>query len=754
MLKIHKVPYEIFSSFIYRTPVFSLNTLKSIPELADNLEILNDGLFLEALYLASPELHSEAIKIIQGNYPEGNTLKLKISILKYLLRMCTRCTPFGLFAGCGIGKVGEESDIVLLSSDKFKSNTRLDMDYLCAFMHDLGNVDAIKNHIRFFPNTSIYKSGDNLRYIEYYYVKNRRTYVITEVERSGYLEKILKEAVNGKTLKELEGLISEEDFTREEVREYINDLIKNQILVSDLEPAVTGPELFDQLLFKMQGVDAYDISSQLNNLNISLKDIDNHPIGRSVKIYEDIKKQLNHFQTKFNDKYIFQSDLFVENDRSIISKAIVDIATKAISVFNRLTNNSENPLLKKFREDFFKRYEEQEVPLSEALDIETGIGFGRNNGYAGDVAPLLETINFQGTRLIPGQSIEMRATQNLLMKKYEDYLKSTSAEEIEITENDLFGFNENWNDLPDTFSSLITVIRTEKSPQGPLILTEFAGGSSAAKLLGRFCYLDNRIHKSVEEIVSREHLLKQHRIIAEIAHLPENHVGNILVRPHLRHYEIPYLSNSMMNRNRTIPLTDLLVSTPNGRYIKLRSRRLNKEIIPVLTNAHNYNANALPVYHFLSLFQSYGLREAIGFGWGPLLREKPFLPRVRYGNAILSPAIWNITRGEINNIPCITDRNFYREVSEFKRRRKIPDKVLLVRGDNKLLIDFDHLLSVQMLFAEVKGADFKLEEFLLEEEYSLVRRSGEIFANEVILCFYKNNTLNENTGTTKVHYRR
>ena len=135
--------------------------------------------------------------------------------------------------------------------------------------------------------------------------------------------------------------------------------------------------------------------------------------------------------------------------------------------------------------------------------------------------------------------------------------------------------------------------------------------------------------------------------------------------------------------------------------------------------------------------QTQGLRGGVGFNWGSILESKPFLPRVRYENIIFSPATWNIVPDDTKQVPKITDKQFYEKTLEFKKKRNIPDKVLLVQGDNKLLIDFKHGLSVQMLFSEVKKNPFRLEEFLFDDQYPLVKRGDEVFTNQVILSFYK-----------------
>lgn len=732
------VALKYFQSFIIRLPVYPFCLLETKNRLTHETELLNDKLFHEAIYLASSELFNE----VRWNSQEKrvvakDVLKLRISLLKYLTRMTTRCTPFGLFAGCGVGKIGGESQIIPAQTSKFKSSTRLDMDYLCDLINDIENLKPVKSQLKFFPNTSIYHSGRNLRYTEYHYAKTKRKYNLTAVESTDYLQKVLEEAENGRTIDELTGLLADEDITFEEAREYIGELVQNQLLVSELEPSVTGGELLGKLIKKLEKLDgANELVATLKGIDESIEAIDWQTVGRDIACYEQVKEKISQFQTKYNEKYLFQSDLFIKTEIATLSLQIAEAAQNAVGALNRLTPKTENPLLKKFREEFYKKYEEEEVPLTVALDVETGIGFGNIDGQRGDLSPLLDGIHFYGN---PANSIDVKlnAIQFFLIKKYDEYLANPYHGEINITEKELSVFPKNWDDLPDTFSAVTEIIRTEESPDGPLILLTHAGGSSAANLLGRFCYLDKEIWNFVKEITGTEQKLNQEKIVAEIVHLPESRTGNVLMRPTLRDYEIPYLANTSVDKNNVIPLTDLMVSAPQGRTIKLRSKKFNKEIIPRLTCAHNFSNNALPVYQFLCTIQAQGLRGGVGFNWGPVLENKPFLPRVRYVNAILLPATWNISVDDIKQIPKITDSLFFEKVSLLRKEKKIPDKALLLQGDNKLLIDFNHLLSVQMLFSVVKKKGFRLQEFLFDNEYPLVKRGEEVFTNQVILCFHK-----------------
>jgi lantibiotic biosynthesis protein len=84
-----------------------------------------------------------------------------------MLRMSSRSTPFGLFAGCSICQIGGSTQIALPTVNEYKRHTRLDMNYLCALAKDLAQHSVIKEKIKYFPNSSIYAFGEQLRYVEY-----------------------------------------------------------------------------------------------------------------------------------------------------------------------------------------------------------------------------------------------------------------------------------------------------------------------------------------------------------------------------------------------------------------------------------------------------------------------------------------------------------------------------------------------------------------------------------------------------------
>ena len=189
-----KIPYDNFSKFILRTPIFpfyfysniTANTIISNKTL---LKAFSEPLVKESCFLASPELYFEIEKWANGqNLDVVKEKKIRISLLKYLTRMSTRSTPFGLFAGCAIGEFKNSTSIQLNTAYKNKRHTRLDMNYLVAFAQDLAKKHDISEQLCYFTNTSIYRIANKIRYVEYWYHKSKRRHSIVEVENSEYLQ--------------------------------------------------------------------------------------------------------------------------------------------------------------------------------------------------------------------------------------------------------------------------------------------------------------------------------------------------------------------------------------------------------------------------------------------------------------------------------------------------------------------------------------------------------------------------------------
>ena len=735
MKKTH-ITYQNFGRYCLRTPLFpvffyhNLTNGKTIT-VAMLIEIWENKVVQEALFLASPNLFSEIDKLLKHKITDSTKKeKITLSFLKYISRMSTRCTPFGLFAGCSIGSFAAETAIRLTNYQSFYRKTRFDMNFLVALALDLANKPTIKKQLLFYPNSSMYSAGTHLRYIEYTYLKNKRLHSIEGVSNTDYLQSVLDAAYSGKKIEDLALLLVSDSITMVEALVFIEELVANQILVSSLEPSVSGADVLTQIIACLENlVDTKAITALLKGFAKQLNSLDNK-LGNDSTVYFDFITRLKKIAIPFETKYLFQTDLFVNATTNTIAETTVANVKKGLVLLNKMTIPNKQNNLSNFRQAFVKRYEQQEVPLALALDIEMGIGYIQTRHIADD-NPILDDL-----RIVPKKDTEhskyWNNTQAILHKKLQGGHKK-DAYCITLSDSDFKANNVDWSDLPNTMSTIAEVVLVGGKE---MVYLDSVGGSSAANLLGRFASGNTAILMHSKPIIAKEKELQADKILAEIVHLPQARTGNVLMRPRFRDYEIPFLSKSTLAKEQQIAITDLLISVRGNRII-LRSNKYNKVVLPHLTNAHNYS-KGLPIYHFLCDMQTQNLRSSLYFSWGNASINYSFTPRVVYENVIFAKATWIITNEVILPFVGVTDTDaLLAAVHKWRLNLKMPSYVELVESDNTLLINLENATCIAMLLDSVKGKkQFLLKEFLFADA-SVVSSDAGDYTNQVVFSFFK-----------------
>lgn len=695
--------------------------------------LLDETWFLEAIFLASPELYRMSISWREGIILENRKkTKLLASLTKYYTRMMSRSTPFGLFAGCMALHWGDAESIELHSGD-FNRITRLDMHFLCALALSLGQHPIVKKHLTYSPNTSIYTIGDEIRYVEYQYTDGKRMHQISAVSHNDYIQSVIDKAHSGAGYRELTESLITEGISEKEAACFIDELISCQLLVSDLEPAITGGNFIDQIISVVEKVieqsrdeELKRIITGLNQIRNAMGKLDCHRVN-DIEAYQTIIQDIKALGISYDSNKLFQTDFFQNATGQILTNRWQQEIEKAITVLNRFTV-SERPksMLQRFVDRFYARYESREIPLLEALDTEIGIGYS-DNAQVSMLMPLVEDIHLPGNeKKMPAASSDF---QDWLFQKLQ---KSADRNPYTVTieENDLEEFPEaNWKDTPPSFSVMFRLVEDENLQRRLLI--ESAGGAGAIPLLGRFAHGQAQLLETVIEIAATEQEKNPEVIFAEIIHLPESRTGNVLMHPAFRDYEIPFLARASLPVENQIPLQDLYISVQHNRMI-LRSKRLNKVVVPRLSNAHNYNYNALPIYQFLCDLQHQYNPAGLGLDCSALGMKYKFSPRICYQNTILKPATWWLTKDEVEQV--LEGRKLM-HIACFTERLTV-----LVDGDNELLIDWQNPLSVSAFRDAIKNhGRVMLKEFLYEPKQPVIREvnTSKGYTNQFIALLIK-----------------
>lgn len=685
----------------------------------------------EALFVASPSL-DESIAVWRENPNSGRGQRIERALVRYVARLAGRATPFALFAGCSVGTIGGETRLEIASRDEYGRHTRLDTDYLFALADALARDPALRNAFTYRPNSSLYRSSDRLRYVETRLTGTLRSYHLVAVESSEALDSTLAQARRGASLQTLAAALVDGEISPAEAESYVAELIDSQILVPDIAVPVTGPEPIQAMADELSSrAETASVGRALLEARREIEQFDAEGLGVPAERYHALARSLEALPAKLELSRLFQVDMTKPAPHATLGGAALAEIVAGVELLHRLARPGRDELLKRFCEAFRDRYEEQEVPLVEALDEEAGIGFGNS----GDTSPLLHDLPLTPA---PDESVRWGSREGVLLRKLSEAL-SDGRQEVALETRDVEQLAaQDQPPLPESFALTATISASSPEALGRgefhVLLGGFSG-PSGAPLLGRFCHADDALRRLVEEHLRAEEARDPEAVFAEVVHLPEGRLGNILLRPVLREYEIVYLGRSGALSERQIPITDLMVSV-RGQEIVLRSARLQRRVIPRLTTAHNFS-RGLGIYHFLCALQRQRLTAGAVWDWSPLARA-PFLPRVTMGRLVLSRARWHVHKDELVRLGRGDAVARFVQVQAWRATRRIPRWIVLADGDNTLPVDLTNALAVESFVQLLKDRDDATLEELYPGPDELCAHGPEGgFVHELIVPFVR-----------------
>lgn len=659
-------PLTASGFFVMRAPLLpmeELDRLRADPEywraLAERPDVR------EALYLASPGL---VRRLADGN-PDD---RVTAAVTAYLVRMCTRATPFGLFAGCSLGSIGDTTALRVDGPEGTTRHSRPDTEVLASLVDRLLAEPATRSAMVVEPNSSRYRAAGAMRIIESRLRQGRRTHHLVVIEDDEPLRVALDTAAGGCLVSKIAAAVqAHAGVDHDEAREYVDALVEAKVLTPVAEPAVTGPEPLAHVLESLREQDLEEPLSALQQVAEELARMDAAGVGNPPEQYAAVAETLLDLAGGGDDARLVQVDLHRAGTDLTLGRGDVALLAEAVDLLHRLSSGREDPALSRFKAEFAERYEDREVPLMEALDEEMGIGYDRSTHPAADESPLLAGLDLGGVVGSSEFTVRDAALLDMVIRA-----RDSGADRLELDAETVARLETGTPlPLPDTLAVFACMLEDG-------IEIHSATGPSGAELLGRFCHGDARLHDAVRAHLRAEEDHAPGVVFAELVHLPEGRIGNILARPVLRDYELVLLGRSGVPADRQLHVDELTLRMDRQRLV-LYSPRLDVEVRPRLTTAHNPAWRGFGVYRFLAALQRAGVSSGLAWDWGAVAGA-PTLPRVTAGRLVLARARWRLSHAELS---LVTGADAADGWSTLSRQRGLPSELLIADGDNRLYVD-------------------------------------------------------------------
>ncbi len=688
---------SFFKTKILRQPLFPLNRLLKIPAKKEDLDsfidsLYQDKLFMEAVFLSSPELVQEFEKVINGK----DRGLINLSILKFYARSFSNTVPFGLFATYSVLDTDIPNNIDC--QNQYERMSDIDSDYFSKLLSKLNGHPGIKKIVKFRKNNTLYKIGLKYRYIEPSIINNKLNYTLSSIEHNELIELLLELNQSELSFDELSNIIIEnvEDVDRDTAESFIDEMVNSKIFLSSLEFTLNGKPLLSQVLdffktnFEPVQSDPYlkSVYDVLSELEMLISELDKN-IFNDRKSYFKIYDEIAKIGIEFDKKLIINSNLKIKMQNAPDENNKLAQLMEALNLVSPSPKYTRNENLKKFSERFYRRYEDSSAPLLEVLDNELGIGYIPEYEEHFVFSDLIDNVELPANEILEHQITIQPKIYNFWMNQLR-----TGKNEVDLQTCDLTCFKRECSSF-GTYSVSFSISNGK-------IFLKTAGGSSASKLLSRFSPRDKEIEAIINELSDVEKKYFTDQISAEVIHLPNNRIANVLIRNIRREAELSIISRNS-HGVENISLNDLTISVEKDKVI-LRSAKSGKEIIPFMTSAQNYHFDSLPIYQFLCDLQGQYLHNYFGLNFGGLnIHALDFIPRICFGpDIILRKATWRISRDHIIKGIDKKKKVTLDDVKKYLNTLRLPRFVYLSELDEeKMIIDVENENLLEIFVNEV-----------------------------------------------------
>jgi lantibiotic biosynthesis protein len=653
-----------------------------------------------ALCVSSPAL-LDALE----RYPQSEQARAKLrrKVLRYLLRLCSRPTPFGLCAGIALGSWGEHTDLSI-GAGCWRTRTRLDLGWLLNTVLFLETLPAIRQQLRFCTNSAVLISGGRAFLDQRAPIYGSPESLAVSVRATPLLQDVLRAARTPIAYADLAALIRalHPQVGAETVERFLAQLIEQTLLLSDLRPPLLVADPIGYVVQRLAAIPGCEpLAAELEALQQAARSCDTQAPAESIASRRQIQATIARLPLPATDTPL-QTDSFIALDGRRLHRRVGADVARAAELLLALSPFSEGrPELAAYREAFALRYPlGREVPLLELINADFGLGLPPTSAEVGSVprfprrdAALLRLAAHALNHRQPAIELDAALLAEL-----------RTSEPTELT-------------VPATCDLFVMLAAASSadvdSGKYQLVIGPTVGASEVGRSSGRFLDLLDPAAREAVQVQRGQAHSAPNCILAELSYLPAQlRHANLMTQPGVPAYQLCYGTTASGPVERSIPFHELVVGL-HDKCLYLRWPRLGKNV--QIRSGHMVQAEHAPgLCRFVQALAEEGKAQLVAFDWGPAA-SLPFLPRLTHGRIVLHLARWRIdAQLRARSLAAPNPAAFRRQLEQWRADWRVPALVYLRFGDNRLLLNLEDEPHIEELRQSIQQPGARLP-IVLEE---------------------------------------
>ncbi|AXI78980.1 lantibiotic dehydratase [Peterkaempfera bronchialis] len=664
----------------------------------------------EAITFASPVLAEAVRGVLTGRLRQPRaTLRATLSLMRYLLRMQYRPTPFGLFAGTAPVRLGRTAKVH--RGTDHRGSARPDAEWLAEVASDLETRSALLRRLPVMADPTRIVRGAK---VVVPHQPGADGPVEMSMRHTPAVEVVLSLAHSPITAGEIVAELQADypDMPVAAIEDMVRRLVKHGLLLTSLRAPMTTDDALGHLISQLDILGAGTVSEtggipgQLRRIHQLLTRHDAAPADEQ----RTIRAEAAHRMTAVTE--VTERTLIVNlrpDCDTVLPLVVAEEAQRVLAVMARISPYPAGPpAWQDYRARFLERYSMGAlVPVRDLTDPDIGLGVPA--GYRGSVLkrPVLATSRRDEYLLALAQDAAANRTREVVLAE-EDVASLSVGDFVQV---------------PAHVELCFTVLARSLGDlrQGRFALDLVGLSSAAGTTTGRFlAMLEQPDRDRMSAVYAGLPTLEDGAVRAQISSPPlrlrtQNVSRSPAVVPHV-------LSLGEYNPTANLDLDDLAVGA-DARRLFLASLTTGQRIEPSVMNAVELTNATHPLVRFLSEVHRSHVAVMAPFSWGAAARL-PFLPQVRVGRTILSRACWRLTRRHVGTA---AGADWMRRFTDWRCRYGVTRTVFVGSDDQRLRLDLDHPAHLRILRSELEHASvLTLHEAPEEDAFGWLGHAHEI----------------------------